>query len=177
MGPIRPLIKNRWNSRRLSHIIQSPGRKEAKGVQVEVRLESTVTEPKVVILTDQMTEEVNAILRMLSESEQKLIAGFRDDTAAVLDEKDILRIYAANGKVFAVLSSGEYTLRMRLYEAEERLKQHNFIRISNSEIINLKKVRNFDLSFTGTVCVVLSDGSKTYASRRYVTRLKGVLGI
>ena len=177
MGPIRPLIKNRWNSGRLSHIIQSPGRKEAKGVQVEVRLESTVTEPKVVILTDQMTEEVNAILRMLSESEQKLIAGFRDDTAAVLDEKDILRIYAANGKVFAVLSSGEYTLRMRLYEAEERLKQHNFIRISNSEIINLKKVRNFDLSFTGTVCVVLSDGSKTYASRRYVTRLKGVLGI
>ena len=177
MGPIRPLIKNRWNSGRLSHIIQSPGRKEAKGVQVEVRLESTVTEPKVVILTDQMTEEVNAILRMLSESEQKLIAGFRDDTAAVLDEKDILRIYAANGKVFAVLPSGEYTLRMRLYEAEERLKQHNFIRISNSEIINLKKVRNFDLSFTGTVCVVLSDGSKTYASRRYVTRLKGVLGI
>ena len=177
MGPIRPLIKNRWNSGRLSHIIQSPGRKEAKGVQVEVRLDSTVTDPKVVILTDQMTEEVNAILRMLSESEQKLIAGFRDDTAAVLDEKDILRIYAANGKVFAVLSSGEYTLRMRLYEAEERLKQHNFIRISNSEIINLKKVRNFDLSFTGTVCVVLSDGSKTYASRRYVTRLKGVLGI
>ena len=177
MGPIRPLIKNRWNSGRLSHIIQSPGRKEAKGVQVEVRLDSTVTDPKVVILTDQMTEEVNAILRMLSESEQKLIAGFRDDTAAVLDEKDILRIYAANGKVFAVLPSGEYTLRMRLYEAEERLKQYNFIRISNSEIINLKKVRNFDLSFTGTVCVVLSDGSKTYASRRYVTRLKGVLGI
>ena len=177
MGPTRPLIKNRWNSGRLSHIMQSPGRKEAKGVQVEVRLDSTVTDPKVVILTDQMTEEVNAILRMLSESEQKLIAGFRDDTAAVLDEKDILRIYAANGKVFAVLPSGEYTLRMRLYEAEERLKQHNFIRISNSEIINLKKVRNFDLSFTGTVCVVLSDGSKTYASRRYVTRLKGVLGI
>ena len=68
-------------------------------------------------------------------------------------------------------------LRLRLYEAEERLKQHHFIRISNSEIINLKKVRSFDLSFTGTVCVVLIDGSKTYASRRYVTRLKGVLGI
>ena len=68
-------------------------------------------------------------------------------------------------------------LRLRLYEVEERLKQHHFIRISNSEIINLKKVRSFDLSFTGTICVVLNDGSKTYASRRYVTRLKGVLGI
>ena len=146
-------------------------------MQVEVRLDSTVSEPKVIILADRMTEEVDAVLRMLSESEPKLIAGFREDTVTVLDEKDILRIYAAGGKVFAVLPSGEYTLRMRLYEAEERLKPHNFIRISNSEIINLKKVRNFDLSFTGTVCVVLTDGSKTYASRRYVTRLKGVLGI
>ena len=84
--------------------------------------------------------------------------------------------------------SMETSLRMRLdhglpltpkllgfqHDADGKL---NFIRISNSESINLKKVRNFDLSFTGTVCVVLSDGSKTYASRRYVTRLKGVLGI
>ena len=146
-------------------------------MRLEVRLDSSVTEPKVIILTNQMTEEVNTIIQMLSDSEQKLIAGFRDDTVTVLDEKDILRIYAANGKVFAVLPSGEYMLRLRLYEAEERLKQHHFIRISNSEIINLKKVRSFDLSFTGTVCVVLIDGSKTYASRRYVTRLKGVLGI
>ena len=75
--------------------MQSPGRKEAKGVQVEVRLDSTVTEPKVIILTDQMTEEVNTILQMLSESEPKFIAGFRDDTVTVLDETDILRIYAA----------------------------------------------------------------------------------
>ena len=146
-------------------------------MQVEVRLDSSVIEPKVIILTDAVTEEVNAIIQMLSDSEPKLIVGFREDTVTVLDENDILRIYAANGKVFAVLPSGEYMLRLRLYEAEERLKQHHFIRISNSEIINLKKVRSFDLSFTGTVCVVLIDGSKTYASRRYVTRLKGVLGI
>ena len=107
----------------------------------------------------------------------KLIAGFREDTVTVLDERDILKIYAAGGKVYAVLPSGEYTLRLRLYEIEERLKPQHFVRISNSEIINLKKVKSFDLSFTGTICVVLSDGSKTYASRRYVAKLKEVLGI
>ena len=146
-------------------------------MRVEVKLDAAHTEPKVVILTNRMTDEVNAIIQMLSEAEPKLITGFREDTATVLDEKDILRIYAANGKVFAVSPSGEYTLRLRLYEAEERLKQQYFVRISNSEIINLKKVKSFDLSITGTICVVLSDGSKTYASRRYVTKLKGVLGL
>ena len=154
--------------------MQSTREKGAKDVQVEVKLDKSADEPKVIILASRMTEEVHSLVQMLSESEPKLIAGFREDTVTVLDEKDILKIYAANGKVYAVLPSGEYTLRLRLYEIEERLKPRHFVRISNSEIINLK---NFDLSFTGTICVVMSDGSKTYASRRYVVKLKEVLGI
>ena len=151
--------------------------KGARDVQVEVKLDMAATEPKVIILTSRMTEEVHSIVRMLSETEPKLIAGFREDTVTVLDETDILKIYAANGKVYAVLPSGEYMLRLRLYEMEERLRSRHFVRISNSEIINLKKVKSFDLSFAGTICVVLSDGSKTYVSRRYVAKLKEVLGI
>ena len=146
-------------------------------MQVEVKLDKTVTEPRVVILTDRMTEEVSTLVQMLSETEPKLIAGFREDTVTVLDEQEILRIYAANGKVYAVTPAGEYVLRLRLYEAEERLKARQFVRISNSEIINLKKARSFDLSFTGTICVTLSDGSSTYVSRRYVSRIREVLGI
>lgn len=80
--------------------------KGAKGVQVEVKLDAAATEPKVIILTNRMTEEVHSIVQMLSETEPKLIAGFREDTVTVLDEKDILKIYAANGKVYAVLPSG-----------------------------------------------------------------------
>ena len=146
-------------------------------MQVEVKIDAAATEPRVVILTSKVTEEVSALVSMLSDSEPKLIAGFREDTVTVLDEKDILRIYAANGRVFAVTPSAEYVLRLRLYEAEERLQPQRFVRISNSEIINLKKVRSFDLSFTGTICVALSDGSKTYVSRRYVSKIKEVLGI
>lgn len=72
---------------------------------------------------------------------------------------------------------GEYTLHIRLYEIEERLNSHQFVRISNSEIINLKRVDNFDLSFTGTICVKLSNGTTTYVSRRYVAKIKKILGI
>ena len=146
-------------------------------MQVEVRIDPSVTEPKVIVMANELTEEVNALVHTLSESDPKVIAGFREDIVTVLDEQDILRIYAANGKVYAVLPSGEYMIRLRLYEAEERLKPFRFVRISNSEIINLKKVRSFDLSFTGTICVILADGSKTYVSRRYVSKIKEVLGI
>ena len=67
------------------------------------------------------------------------------------------------------------------YDAFSKLEQTlaglGFVRISNSEIVNLKKVRGFDLSFAGTICVSLSDGSATYVSRRYVAKIKQVLGI
>ena len=51
----------------------------------------------------------------------------------------MIRIDAANSKVFAATDSGEYTLRLRLYEVEERSDPNQFVRISGSEIVNLKK--------------------------------------
>ena len=146
-------------------------------MQVEIKIDVSVTEPKVIILTGQMTDEINEIVRRLSETEPQMIAGFQNDTVRILEQNSILRIYAANGKVFAATEEGDYLLRMRLYELEERLRRDNFVRISNSEIINLKKVRHFDLSFSGTICVSLSDGRVTYVSLRYVSKIKDVLGL
>ena len=51
------------------------------------------------------------------------------------------------------------------------------MRISNSEMINLKTVRSFDLSLAGTICVSLKNGETAYVSRRYVSRIKEALGM
>lgn len=146
-------------------------------MQIEIKIDSSCKEPKIFVLTDKMTEDINAIVKKLSEETPQVLAGFRENTLKIIEQADILRIYAADGKIFATTNDGEYTLRLRLYELEERLDAKNFVRISNSEIINLKKVKGFDLSFVGTICVSLSDGTITYVSRRYVNKLKHVLGI
>jgi len=146
-------------------------------LQVEIRIDSTVREPKVIVLTDRMTDEVNEIVRKISETEPTMLAGFREDTVTVLDPEEIYRIYAANGKVFAVTAKAEYSLRMRLYEVEERFRGSSFVRISNSEIINLKAVRSFDLSLAGTIRVALKNGEAAYVSRRYVAKIKEALGM
>ena len=146
-------------------------------MQVEIRIDSTVREPKVIVLTDRMTDEVNEIVRKISETEPAMLAGFREDTVTLLDPGEVYRIYAANGKVFAVAGKAEYSLRMRLYEVEERFRGSSFVRISNSEIINLKAVRSFDLSLAGTIRVALKNGEAAYVSRRYVAKIKEALGM
>ena len=146
-------------------------------MQIEIKIDDACREPKIIILTDKITEEINTFVRKLSVEPTQVLSGFRGETAEVLEPSDIFRIYASYGKVFAITEKGEYTLRLRLYELEERLDQNHFVRISNSEIINLKKVKRFDLSLTGTICVSLSDGAVTYVSRRYVSKIKQVLGV
>lgn len=146
-------------------------------MQVEVKIDSSCNEPKIIIQTASVTEEVKHMIEKLSEQAPHIITGSRDGRVTVLDPNSLFRIYAGNGRVFAVTDQGEYTLRLRLYEAEERLDPYQFVRISNSEIINLKKVKHFDLSFTGTICVELEDNTTSYVSRRYVSKIKKILGI
>jgi len=146
-------------------------------MRVEIKIDSSYSEPKIIILTAAMTEEVNIIVSKLSKETPQLISGIKDEKVELIEQDGLIRVYANSGKVFAVTNKGEYTLRLRLYEMEEILDGKRFVRISNSEIINLKKVENFDLNFTGTICVRLTNGTITYVSRRYVSKIKSILGV
>jgi len=144
---------------------------------IEVKIDPGCPGTKVVIVTGEMTEEINQLIKRISDHKPSVIAGFLNDEAAILDLGKVVRFYSSSQKVLAVSEDGEYTVRLRLYELEQRISPSEFVRISNSEIINLKKVEGFDLSFSGTICVKLKDGSVSYVSRRYVTKIKQVLGI
>ena len=118
-------------------------------MNVEIQIDASYIDPKVIIITAEVTEKVNGIVKKLSEDIPQLLSGIREGAVKILEKADIIRIYAEAGKTVAVTEDGEYTVRRRLYELEDQLTGDFFARISNSEIINLKKVDSFDLSLTG----------------------------
>ena len=146
-------------------------------MKIEIKIDEGCAETKIIVVTSKVTEEVNEIIKRLSSEQPQMIAGFKDEQATMLEPAQIYRVYASEGKVYAEVENGTHLLRLRLYEAEQRLAKCSFVRISNSEIINLKKVKGFDLSFVGTICVSLSNGTVTYVSRRYVAKIKQLLGL
>jgi len=146
-------------------------------VQIEIKLDESAKETRVIIVTPRVDDGINALMKRIMEDRPQVIAGFAEDTVRLLDQAEIYRIFTGEGKVFCDTGNETYTLRLRLYELEERLDKRRFVRISNSEIINLKRVKGFDLSLTGTIRVALTNGTVTYVSRRYVSRIKQVLGI
>lgn len=146
-------------------------------MKVEIQVDASCREPKIVVVTDRVTDEIHDLIQKLSVSVPQMLVGFQGEQAKILANGDIVRVFTSGGKVCAETADEEFVIKLRLYEAEERLDKSCFARISNSEIINLKKVKQFDLSFAGTICVSLSNGKTTYVSRRYVSKIKRVLGI
>lgn len=150
-------------------------------LKIDIKIDEKTLETTIIVQASKIDDEITEIINKLKEIENKNHKGtltcFKDDIVEIIDENKIIRIYSSLQKVMAETSYGTYLIKARLYELEERLDKNNFVRISNSEIINLKRVVNFDLSFSGTICVNLDNKEITYVSRRFVSKIKEVLGI
>lgn len=145
-------------------------------MEVEVIIEPKYSKPKVIIYTNNISKEVSDLLNQFKNSSLSTLNGYLENKVCLLNIEDIFIIYSENGKVYAKTTDAVYTLKYRLYEIEKQLDK-NFIRISNSEIINLKKVKNLDLSILGTIKINFLNDSYAYSSRRFIKKIKEYLNL
>ena len=132
-------------------------------MEVELKIEPSLAETRVVVCAPARTAEVDALLALLT-AESGTLLGFREGTAVPLAPESILRFYGEEKEVKVQTLDGTFTVRQRLYELEARLDRR-FVRISHSE------------SLTGTIRMTLTGGTVTYVSRRYVKKIKEALGL
>lgn len=147
-------------------------------MEVEVRVVGTREKPAIVIEAAALTQEVEDLAARLRLSEEGALLGWAGETAVPLKLGEVLRFYGADKAVFAQTAAGEFRLRQRLYELAERLDGHTFVRISNSEIVNLRQVTALDLTLAGTIKMTLAGGAAVcWVSRRNVKNIKTALGL
>lgn len=146
-------------------------------MDVELRLEPGRKEPKIIILAGEDSPELRRLAEELSGLALGPVAVWKGEQALRLPQGDFLRFYADGKGVSAQTGEEVYSVRLRLYELEERLDPRRFVRISNSEIINLDRVTAVDLSLTGTIRMTLDGSVQSYVSRRYVKKIKETLNL
>ena len=147
-------------------------------MKVRARIDKSFEIPEIQVCNKELTLQVQQLVEDISAfvNEGIVVTDFRGEKI-MLPIRDILRIYTENQRVMVQDAKGIYSTQEKLYELEERLDEGQFFRISKSEIVNLKKIKRLDLNITGTIKVILSDGTETYTSRRNVTKLKQILGL
>lgn len=146
-------------------------------MEVRIILDPTAEEPYIELHAAEVTPEITALVKRLTNEAPSRMLGFKDEEVIPLTPSQLIRVYTEDGRVMADTDLGTMALRYRLYELDTLLADPSFLRISNSEIINFKKVRSMNMSMSGTITVTLSNGTKAFVSRRYVTRIKDFLGL
>ena len=149
-------------------------------MKVGINIDRSVEEVEVLITAQEQSRTVNALYKHIVEFDKKsleTLTAYKDDIAKIVNVADVFRIYTGNQKVYIQTHQGEYAIRYRLYELEAALDKKQFLRISNSEIVNIKKIRDIDLSIIGWICIRFEDNTQTYVSRRYIPKIKKSLGI
>ncbi|MET3618125.1 DNA-binding LytR/AlgR family response regulator [Peptoniphilus olsenii] len=145
-------------------------------MKIEIKINKNLKEPILTIEAPSLNEDIKKITDYINTIKTDVLAGEYMDKIEVINQDEIIKIFAQDKKVYALVHNKILTLKLPLYEIEKRLR-NSFLRISNSEIINVKKIKSIDLDFIGTICITLSNSESVYCSRRYVSIIRKKLGI
>lgn len=135
--------------------------------------------PYCVIHTKEESDDIKAIAEKISSMDESgratMLTGWDGDYCIQIKQNEIFKIYSMDKKVYLETEKENLLLKLRLYEFEELAEKcgwTDFIRISNTDIVNFSKVTNFDMSLTGIVCVNFTNGKSAIVSRRYMSKIK-----
>ena len=101
----------------------------------------------------------------------------KDDTTFYLDVKDLIYIESLGHDILIHTLDGVYHSGERLKQLEKLLDSDQFLRISNSCIVNLRRIRRIESSLLQKFILHLEDGSRVDVTRSYYYIFKDRLGI
>ena len=99
------------------------------------------------------------------------IIGSKENNVSIINVQDVISFYSKEQGNYCKALKGEFKIKNKLYELDETLDKSNFIRISNSCIVNIKFVESFDLSMIGNIVVKFVDGTSEYVSKRKIANV------
>lgn len=143
-------------------------------MKVNFEQDQKLNEQLVILKAKEKTAQVDEWITFI-EQKPKVISGKIAGKSKRLLLQQVNRFYTSQKKVYAVCDEEEWIVVSRLYELETQVTA-NFVRISNTEIINLDYVKEFELTKKGLILITFQSGALTSSSRRYLKKIKERLG-
>ena len=145
-------------------------------MKVNIDISADYKEPFAVIYTDKVTDEIQRMIDVFSNSETPVTALQNEEDIVVLQPKEIYMVRVEDGDTIIYGAKERYRSRKRLYELAQQLGKQ-FMQISKSTLINLSYMDCIEPCFSGTLLLKLKNGNKDYVSRKYLPEFKKYLGL
>lgn len=128
----------------------------------------------VIVHAPSRSKDVDELIEAIRNYAPTPLSGYSEGVVTKLNKDSIIRIYSKDKRVYADTLEESYLIKSTLYQLEADLPRQ-FVRISNSEIVNSDKIIRLDLNLAGTIKVYLQGNIQTRVSRRYISKVKEVL--
>lgn len=142
-------------------------------MEVILQVDKNSQDSKIIVSVPKESNYFNGLVSKIRNmvSEERLNAREDSDYVSILVD-EIERIYTDKHKVICEIKGHQYRLKERIYELRNILSHDTFFQISQSEIVNRKFISKFKLTTSGLYQVVLTNNKITYASRRFMYKIK-----
>ena len=147
-------------------------------MRVKLNISENNKETYAEIFSSSITPEVEKAVKFIEKlgENKDIIALISGEKTILTKTSDIFMVRVENSSTIVYTEKEKYVCKKRLYEILENL-QSDFMRISKTTIINLKKAKCVEPYFSGTFYITLTNGLTDYISRKYMPEFKKYLGI
>ena len=153
-------------------------------MKVNLFVSKDLEEPYAEIYTDALTDNIQKAMVLL-ENEDEYEEGIGDNSIlavkkgqdiVLLDFEDIFMIRVEEKQTKVYTEDRDYLVKKPLYQIEENLDS-NFVRVSKTTIVNLRKIKRVAPSLRGMMFIELKNGLKDNISRKYLSDFKEALDL
>ena len=146
-------------------------------MKVNLFVSRDIDEPYADIHTNELTDNVTKAISILeSEDSPDMVAVKKGSDIALLEMEEIFMFRVEDKQVKVYTENKEYLIKKPLYQVEDTLSG-DFVRISKTTIVNLKKIERVAPSLKGMMFIELKNGLKDNISRKYLPDFKKALDL
>lgn len=145
-------------------------------MKVKIQVDPAITDEYVEFHIRKITDDVSRFAEIMEKSDSILTGTDQYDRIVIISPDEIVALHAEKKWCRIFTDTADFSCRKRLYELEDLLGP-DFMRISKSNIVNIRKIKSVEAVFNGMMLLHMKNGSKEYVSRTYLPDLKSFLGI
>ena len=146
-----------------------------KKINVRFEQDSSLDTIEVTVRAAGRDEYVEELLSKLAYDPTLITVSDENGVVKTISPEEIYFISVNGRTTDIVLENVRYSVKRSLQSIEEVLDSSRFIRISRYEIINIRKVKQYDFTLKGTLRIEFKNGLEAWASRRSIPAIRRML--
>ena len=133
-------------------------------------------EEEVLIYAKERNQLVKDIEDLVASSAVSMTGTYNEEIIKI-NPLDVCCFISEGNKVFALINDKKYQIKYKLYQLEEQEFNNYFIKINQSCLANIKKIKKFESTIGGALKVIFLNNYVDYISRRELKNVKQRMGL